>query len=253
MALSEKLNLYVEQRVPLQDCKKVSHIILAYIFLCAGLTFNLYTLFYWINFITSGKYQAGHLFPMEVVYMANIALIYYIISGTLMYHYRKRHRAFLNHMNVTIDTSFLNDYSTEELVKKLEQLNKRESLWKQKLDAGLIAGILSIEIATIDASNAYSFLIGFIIVPLIGFIIFGLFIDRYDEGLFSNTRYVGMTFLLRKTILKREKEEINSNQEQSVQIESLMDRLEKIEIQNQQLIKQIKQLNDKELDYEQRR
>ena len=137
--------------------------------------------------------------------MANVALIYCVISGTLMYHYRQKHRTILNRINATIDTSVLDQYSTEELTDKLKNMKHKESLWKQKLDAGLIAGILSVEIATLDANNVYNFLIGFIIVLLIGFVIFGLFVDRYDEGLFSNTQIICMMFLLRKTITKRGK------------------------------------------------
>lgn len=209
MDLTTCLEHYAEEKAPRNEVKRVSHIIFAYIFLSAGLTFNLYTFFYWINFMTSPEHKAGRLFPMEVVYMANVALIYCVISGTLMYHYRKKHRAFLKQINATVDISVLDQYSTEELVNKLKKMKHKESLWKQKLDAGLIAGILSVEIATLDANNVYNFLIGFVIIPLIGFVIFGLFVDRYDEGLFSNTQIICMMFLLRKTIDERKSNQSN--------------------------------------------
>lgn len=225
MDLERTLQQYASERVPKKEFRQVWQILFAYIFLCAGLTFNLYSLFYWINFVTTIQPKTGRDFPMQIVYIANIALICCLVFGSMMYRYRRRHLTLLNHIRATVDTKVLDSYSLEEIEEALKQRLHKERIWKEKLDVGLIAAILSIEMTTLDSNNVYNYIVGFVIVPLLGFVIFGLYIDRYYEGLFSNTRLSCQIYLLRAAIHAREE---NKKQKEQKITADIYDKLQQL-------------------------
>lgn len=236
MSLNEQLDEYAKQMTT-KGVYRVSSVLFVYMLLCAGLTFNLYSLFYWVNFMTT-KADTGQEFPMRLIYIANTALVFCLVFGTLMYRYRRRHLALLKRIKRHLQPDLLVEYTYEELVEKRNELLKREDKWKQKLDAGLIAAILSLEMATIDSSNIYNYIVGFIIVPLLGFIIFGLYVDRYYEGLFSNTNVICQICLLTSAIQSHDMQQKRSDQPY------LEKKLIALEIENQKLKEQLGDVHD---------